>query len=285
VKVVSGRAQRRSRRAVEELTTDGRERVRSLVANASLAVLPTSDAVARVTARLAPGNVSVIVAARRGLGVDQTIAVSEMLASKGYPVTPEVDVGEIRPGRHFQETVYRLSRSGITRVLVVEPSGHGEPTEHLLAELHDQTGGLRRVGIKVATTGPGLDTEQQAAMLSAWAPRLSFVATETSAEPAGVLSWVREMRVRGLELPVEIGLPGVAFLAVLRREVPAVAASLGVRNADTYDPTRLVVELADDQALERLVISGLRLDTCNEVAGTEDWRQRIYDLVQPARSR
>jgi len=282
---MTGRAHRRSRRAIEELTADGRGRLRSLVADASLAVLPTSDAVGKVTARLAPGTVSVTVAARRGLGVDQTIAVSEMLASKGYPVTPEVDVAEIRPGRHLQETVYRLSRPNLTRVLITVSAGHGEPTDRLLEELHDRAGGSLRVGIKVATTGPGLDTEQQAAMLSARAPRLSFVATETSAEPASVLAWIREMRVRGLELPIEVGLPGAASLAALRREVPTVAASLGVRNTDPYDPTRLVVELADDQALERLEISGLRLDTCNEVEATEDWRQRIYDFVQPARSR
>ena len=90
------------------------------------------------------------------------------------------------------------------------------------------------------------------------------------------------MRVRGLDVPIEVGVPGLADLTVLRRDLPAVAGSLGV--SGVFDPTGSVLELAADHALDRLEVTGLRLDTCNEVQATEDWRQQIYDLAHTARS-
>lgn len=284
--VLSSRTQRRNRRSLLDLDSDARARVRRLVRHAHLTVLPTSDVVQLVEARLAPGTVGVSVAAHPELGIDQTVAISEVLAAKGYVVTPHLDASAVETPRHLGEILLKLSRRSIDRMLIVETNtGRGGTVDHMLEEAMDRTGAPVRVGVEGFPEGRVDGTiEDEAKVLGSQSRLASFVSTASSVNPVRVLGWIREMRVRGLELPIEIGMPGFAPVEALVRAVPSLAPNLAPGAKDAYDPTSLLVELAEDHVLDRLAVSGIRLDTGNAVNTTEDWRQRLYDLAQTVRS-
>ena len=290
MKVLSGRTQRQSRRSLAELGADGRIRLRRLVGNAHLAVIPTSDVIRRVDARLAPGTVGLVVECPPALGIDQTIAVSEVLAAKGFDVTPTLGAGQVRTARHLDGILDKLSRKAIDRVLV-EPGSSGSVEEinactRFLGEMSEHVNAPNHVGIVGFPDGHAvLDREQLAASLMECAGFASFVSTRVCLGVGRVLGWVAEMRVRGLELPIEIGIPGVVPLDALARAVPSLPGSMSDRRTGLFDPTAFAVELAHDHGIERLDISGFRVDTYNSIGSTADWRQKIYDQAAAARAR
>jgi hypothetical protein len=46
----------------------------------------------------------------------------------------------------------------------------------------------------------------------------------------------------------------------------------------------IVSSVAQEQALDRLGITGLRIETLNFVDETAGWRQRLFDLAAPVRT-
>lgn len=282
----SGRAHRRARRSVVELDGEARGRLRRLVAEARLAVLPTSDVVARIQARLAPGTVGLVVGAHAGLGLDQTVAVTELLAAQGFEVTPQIDPTGIRTERHLDEIVHRLARRTVKRWLMVERDpATPQATDWLLDALADHPAAPQAVGLEAYPQGrPGIEPSRESERLMARARQVSFLSTAPVVDAGRLLTWITETRVRGIEVPIEIGVPGVVPVATLRREAPALAASLVVRNGAPFDPTILLGTLAGDHAIERLDVTGLRLDTYNEIEPTENYRQQLYDFALTVRS-
>lgn len=280
------RTRRRSRRSVSELDLEGRARLQRLVTTARLVVMPTSEAISRIESRLAPGTVALGVACATGLGVDQTVAVSEVLAAKGYDVTPHLSAREISTPRHLNEILQRLARRSLRRVLVVRGRGGSArafPTvTQLLEEMRDHPIAPEHIGIAANHEASG---ERRAARLLERAANAGFVSTRAVLDPGQLLAWVAEMRVRGLGLPIEAGVPGVIPCRALERGGSGIEPAVRsvARIAAEYDPTGLVAELAAQQMIDRLNIDGLRLETMNEIEATANWRQTIYDLTQPER--
>jgi hypothetical protein len=278
-------AQRRNRRSIEELDGDGRIRLRRLLEGSRLVVLPTSEVIPLVESSNPPGSAAFSVACTDGLGLDQTIAVSEVLASRGYDVTPHLAARQLRSKRHLDETLQRLARRAITRILVVQgrerTSGPFETTGVLLAAIEGHAAAPAEVGIAGYPEGiPGVDRERLADRLLARSSTATYVSTAITLGPERLLRWVAEMRVRGLDLPIEVGIPGVIPAAELNDE----ALSPHRRRGEWHDPTRFVSQLAAQPALDRLALCGLRIETANEIERSAAWRQRTYGLAHQART-
>lgn len=286
------RAQRRNRRSIDDLDAAGRTRLQELLASARLALLPTSEAIPSLEARLSPGAVALAVTCTAELGIDQTIAVSEVLAARGYDVTPHIAARQVRTGRHLDEILLRLARRGITRVFVVQgrqsTAGAFPTSLGLLEAMQGHPQSPAEVGVAGYPDGHHrVDRDRLTAGLLARAGYAGFVSTQVSLHPARLLGWLAEMRVRGLSLPVELGIPGVVQLDRLRRQDPGLAAVVPAgrgRNPAWYDPTGLVAALADQAVMDRLNVSGLRVETLNAIDAAAAWRQQIYDFTQKART-
>lgn len=281
------RAHRRSQRTVADLDPAARKQLRQLLTNACLVVLPTSSVVELVTARLAPGSVTVGVASTDGLGMDQTIAVTEVLATRGYEVRPHLARSHVKSSRHLTEVLTRLSQRGVGSLLAVpgrNRSGrYAPPLAEFVGDIASH-GGIPRVGVAAALVRGPAGNNRAPAVLAA-ARQADFVSTRSSVHPGEMLAWVAEMRVRGLEAPVELGLPGMVHMQALRREDPGVARLLdGRRRIQWHNPTALMASLAQDRSLERLDISGVRIDTLNYLDENAGWRQRLFDLANPNRA-
>lgn len=279
------RAQRRNRRSIEDLDGDSRTRLRRLLEGSRLVVLPTSEIIPLVESRNPPGSVSLAVACTDGLGVDQTIAVSEVLAARGYEVMPHLAARQFRTERHLDETLQRLARRAVTRILVVQgrarTSGAFGTAGALLGAIERHPDAPAEVGIAGYPEGfPDVDRERLAEQLLRLSSRATYVSTEVTLNPERLLRWAAEMRVRGLELPIEAGIPGVVRNAELLED----GSSSRPRGGEWYDPTRFVAQLAAQPALDRLDIVGLRVETGNEIERTAAWRQRTYDLAHSVRT-
>lgn len=281
--LVSGtdrRSLRRIRRSVSELDQEGRLRLRQLLNGSRFVVLPTSEAIPLVEARLAPGTIPISVSHAHELGIDQTIAVGEVLATKGHDVTVHLASRQIRSARHLDEILLRLARRSISRILVVRGRGDGaglfESAGSVLGVLSRHEHAPADIG-----TAAEIDTTRDRDIVASRLLERATNATHVSVQPVRdvgrLLGWVAEMRIRGLALPIEIGLPGVVGIDELAREYPGFAA--GRRRPEWYDPTGLVTELARDQTLDQLDVSGMRVETLNHLDATAAWRQHIYDLA------
>ncbi|NNC92132.1 MAG: hypothetical protein HKN80_06535 [Acidimicrobiia bacterium] len=282
---IDRRTQRRNRRSIKDLDDSGRSRLRRLLESSWLVVLPTSEIIPLVESRNPPGSVSLAVACTDGLGVDQTIAVSEVLAARGYRVTPHLAARQFRSERHLNETLQRLAQRSINRILVVRgrtpTAGPFRTAGALLEAVKQHPDTPAEVGVAGYPEGiPAVDRERLAERLlrlSSWA---TYVSTEVTVSPERLLRWVAEMRVRGLEVPIEAGIPGVV------RSVESMGKSSSVRRRDGgwYNPTRLVAHLAAQPALDRLDVGGLRIETENHIERTASWRQHAYDLAHQPRT-
>ncbi|MBT8216201.1 MAG: hypothetical protein KJO17_05055 [Acidimicrobiia bacterium] len=257
------RKQRRNRRSILELDDSSRRRVRALISASRFVIQPTSDSIKAVETRLGPGSIPIDVAVTAGLGLDQTLAVTEVLASHGYEVTPHLSADHVKSPQHVSEVVRRLSRRGIKRVLVVEATGTDLriTTGAVVAQLAEHSEGLQ-IGVRL---DPG-DLSDETLGTAKPATYLSTVPGESVAR---CLASVAALRMRDVEQPVEVGIPGV------------VQAAGGGR---WIDPTRTVAELGSDQGLDRLGVSGLLIDTGNHINANAAWRQQLFDLAAPGRA-
>lgn len=256
------RKQRRNRRSILELDDPARRRVRTLMSASRFIIQPTSDSIKTVETRLGPGSIPIDVAVTAGLGLDQTLAVTEVLASHGYDVAPHLSADHVRSAHHLTDVMRRLKRRGIHRVLVVEPAGASPKvtTAEILAQLRE-TGGPAHVGVQVRSGDLSAET------LGAIKPA-TYVSTAPGETVARCLAWVAALRMRDVEQPVEIGMPGV---------IRPTGATPWI------DPTQTVVELGSDPGLERLAVTGLLVDTGNHIDANAAWRQQLFDLAVPGR--
>ncbi len=282
------RAQRRNRRSIDDLDAESRTRLRRLVTGSRLVAMPTSEVIGLVESRFAPGTVSLAVTCTHGLGLDQTIAVSEVLAARGYDVTPHLAAWQTRTPRHLDEILRRLARRAIDRVFVIRGRA-GQPgsfptSRHLLEAIRQHPDAPAEIGIAGYPEGfDDVDRERLAGRLLDRTAHATYVSTAVSLSPERVLRWVAEMRVRGLELPIEVGIPGVVRMGEIRQQAAGTPYSRK-RASEWYDPTLFVAQLAGLAVVDRLDLAGLRIDTSNQIDATAAWRQEIYDLANQART-
>ena len=282
------RASRKARRALDELDSESRARLQRLISEARFVIVPTSEAISLVESRLTPGTVRLGVSGTAELGIDQTVAVAEILAAKGFDVTPHLPARHISTPAHLDEILRRLRRRSIDRVLVVEGRRGGPgafpDAARLLAAMHEHPDVPSDIGIAGHPNGhPAHDPAELTERLLERSRLASFVSTRVSLHPVRLLGWLTEMRLRGLELPIEAGVPGAVHRDQLIAENPSLERQ--IQGQETHNgPTRFVIDLAGHPAVERLGLVSLRVDTLNHLQATADWRQQLYDLSQRARS-
>jgi methylenetetrahydrofolate reductase (NADPH) len=105
--------------------------------------------------------------------------------------------------------------------------------------------------------------------------------------------WLREMRSRGISLPLWVGLPGVIDRARLVRSALRIGVGDSLRylrkkfglaaqlmKSSNYRPDELVLNLAKYQADPTNLIAGYHLFCFNEVEATEKWRNESIEALQ-----
>ena len=258
---------------------------------ASYEVLPlrgTEESVVEHVPRTVPLTVTVTEAK----GLVPTLELAERLAGHGFTATPHLAARLVRDAAHLADVVARLRAAGVSGVFVVggdaaEPAGTFPDALSLLEALETTGHHFETVGIGGYPEGHGhIDPELIERALERKAPHATHVITQLCFSAATTAAWARQVRLRGVDLPIRVGLPG----AVTRQKLVRISAGLGLGQSARflakqqsmfwrfflphgYRPKRLVDDLAPILGRPEHHLQDFHFFTFNEVARTEAWRQ------------
>jgi methylenetetrahydrofolate reductase (NADPH) len=238
----------------------------------------------------------VTVTASPAKGIEATVQLAVELEASGVRAIPHLSARMVRDRAHLAAILDRLEGAGIDRLFVVggdahEPGTFGDGLA-LLREMADMGRLPADVGIPCYPQGhPMIPDDALARALVDKAPLATYMTSQLCFDPRAVAAFLARTRSAGIELPVRLGIPGVAEIPKLL----SISARIGVRDASkfvtrnarfvgqllrsggVYRPTRLVRDLApviDDPTAN---VVGLHLYTFNNVAATEAWRRAAED--------
>jgi len=254
-------------------------------------VLPTDDIEERVVASV-PREVTITVTASPRRGIDATISLAERLAGHGYQVVPHISARLIRDEAHLREVLERVNAIGRHEIFVVagdakEPAGEFPDSVSLLSALMSRPHGLREIGV---TGYPERHSfiDDDLTIQAMWDKRriATYIVSNLCFDPRVVKKWVGRVRRRRVDLPIHIGMAGVADPAKLLRistRIGVVDSARFLRGHSNwflrmlqpggYEPGRFITALLPDLALPERKVAGLHFFTFNEIKATEQWRQ------------
>jgi methylenetetrahydrofolate reductase (NADPH) len=241
-----------------------------------------------------PAGATVSVTASPAKGIESTVALCEQLQAMGFRAVPHLSARMIRDRAHLTELIAWLEGTGVDRAFVVggdakEPGDFPDGLS-LLRAMAEIGHPLSEIGIPCYPQGHAFIADGP--LLEALRAKVSFASymtTQLCFDPGAIKSWLADRRAEGIDLPVHVGLPGVAE----PQRLLAISARIGVadthrflikntafiarliRSGGFYRPDGLLEGLAPVIADPAAGIVDMHLYTFNAVDVTERWRQEF----------
>src|ERR1700686_1026959 len=185
-------------------------------------VLPTEDIEGVVLAHV-PHEVTITVTASPRRGMDPTIKLAERLSKQGYPVVPHLSSRLIRDASHLSEILAAVDEMGAPDVFVIAghapaPAGPFPDSVSLLDALMQAGHDLRDLGVSGYPESHSF-IDDDMTIQAMWDKRriATYIVSNLCFDPRVVKQWVGRVRRRKVELPVYIGMAGIADPARLLR--------------------------------------------------------------------
>ncbi|MGO8961077.1 MAG: methylenetetrahydrofolate reductase [Streptosporangiaceae bacterium] len=277
-------------------------RIASLLQAPRYEVLPTAAAEQEVLAWV-PRDLVVTVTASPARGLEPTIRLTEQLAAHGYRAVPHLSARLVQDRAQLADIVSRLTAAGVSDVFVPAgdasaPAGQYEGALPLLADLTDMGKPFAHVGI----TGYPEHHPRIAddiTIQAMWDKRrhASYIVSNLCFDPAVLQRWISRVRLRGVTLPLLVGVAG----PVERTRLLATATRIGVGESARflaghggmlvrlglpggYSPARFLAASAGPLSDPASAVAGLHIFTFNQLRQTELWRQRLLDQLAARQS-
>jgi methylenetetrahydrofolate reductase (NADPH) len=239
-----------------------------------------------------PRDLKITVTASPRRGLDATLALAEELAGRGHHVAPHLAARLIRDETHLREILARVREAGLRDAFVVagdlrEPAGEYANAFELLSAMTRLGHGLEHVGITgYPESHPLISDETTIQAMFDKAPLATYIVSQVCFEPRTVAWWIGAVRERGVELPIDVGIPGVAsrtkLLRIARRI--GVGESIGFLSKRRawiaqllkpagYSPGHIIEGLVPTLLDPDARVAGFHVYTFNEIAATEKWRR------------
>jgi len=243
-----------------------------------------------------PSGATVSVTASPAKGIEATVELAIELEATGLRAIPHLSARMIRDRAHLATLLSRMADAGIDRAFVVGGDAD-EPGEYLdglslLRAMADLGRLPKDVGCPCYPQGhPDIPTPALEQALRDKAPLVRYMTTQLCFDPKAIGTFIADRRAEGIDLPVKLGIPGVAEVPKLM----SISARIGVKDASKfvlknvrfvgqllksggiYKPTALikgVKPLIDDPAAG---IVGFHVYTFNNVPATEAWRRKALE--------
>jgi len=264
---------------------------------AYMEVFPTSTIEDQL--RVLEPNSYVAVTCSPTRGVGQTIELTGYLAARGYNIIPHISARAVRNRTHLVEILARLADLPVDSVFVPggdakKPVGDYATAYELLRDMADIGHSFTDIGIGAHPEGhPDADAEVLFSELEKKQQIATYLVTQMCFDADLLGRWLSNMRDRGIHLDAWLGVPGVVdrgtllktslrigvgdSLRFLRRR-PDVVTQL--MKPKTYTPSRLLEGIAPLLTDSKMKISGYHIYCFNQVARTENWRQKAISLLQ-----
>jgi methylenetetrahydrofolate reductase (NADPH) len=277
------------------MITESAEDTRQFLADPRFELMPF-DSIEEQVDHL-PDDATITVTASPTLGLEDTITWSERLAEEGYEIVPHVAARYVRDEEHLDDVLGRLADAGVTAVFIPggdreEPAGEFDSAYQLLTAMDDLGYEFDEVGITGYPEGHAfLDDETLAEAMQRKAPHATYITTQICYDPEEIVEWADVVRNdRGIDLPIEVGIPGVMkyqrLIGISRkvgvgdsvRFLQKTTGILGflkefIGSRGKYTPDELVDGLAPYHGDSHYNIRGLHIYTFNQVPDTESWRR------------
>jgi len=247
-----------------------------------------------------PGGARLAVVLTPHLGMEPTVERTVQARELGYEVVPHVAARFVEDTDELDEIAGRLREAGVTDIFVPggdrdEPVGEFASAHDLLVALEDLGYEFEEVGIGGYPTGHDvIDDETLAAAMREKVPHATYLVTQLCFDATAIVDWIEGVRDRGIDLPVEVGIPGVMeyrrLMSLARRwgiasPLEFISKTAGVftflrelvGSGGRYKPDDMLPTLAAARSDPLYDIRRLRLYTFNQTESTEDWRQAWLD--------
>ena len=275
-----------------------RTALRAAFADLGYEVIPFKKTEEQVL-QFVPRDVRLTVTASPAKGQDATVDLAVKLVGHGYTVAPHLTAQQVRDRAHLADVVARCREAGITDVFVVggdrtDTPGGFDDALALLRALHELDHGFTDIGIGGHPEGhPSVGPDVLFQALADKAPMATHIKTQIVFDPKVILTWARELKSRGIDLPVHVGVPG----AVSRQKLMRVSGGLGIGESAKflkkqqslfwrffipggYSPDKIIKGLAPHIGRPDNAIEGFHVFTFNDLEPTETWRRRtLQDLA------
>jgi methylenetetrahydrofolate reductase (NADH) len=270
-----------------------------LLAHPRYEVLPFGDVEEAVLEHV-PVDVTLTVTVSPRKGIEHTLDVAERLTGHGYQVVPHLSARLVRDRAHLVEILARVDDIGAHDVFVVagdadEPAGEFAGAAALLEAMAEIGHRFEDVGITgYPESHPFISDETTIQAMFAKARFATYIVSQICFEPSVTAHWVERVWNRGTRLPIHIGIPG----AVPRTKLLRISTTIGLgasarflnrhRNWFThairpggFSPDPLVAGLESSLEDPERKIAGFHIFTFNDLADTEQWRQRRLAVAAP----
>ena len=260
-------------------------------------VLPTEDAESLVLEHV-PQEVRITITASPRRGMDATLKLAENLARQGYSVVPHLSARLVKDAAHLRDILAAVRQMGATDVFVVagdarEPAGEFPDSVSLLSAIagdHE----LHEIGVTGYPESHSF-IDDDLTVQAMWDKRriATYIVSNLCFDQRIVKRWIGRVRRRKVELPIYIGMAGVADPAKLLRVSTRIGIAESARflrghsnwflrmlQPGGYEPGRFASALMPDLAAQDRNVAGLHIFTFNEIEPTERWRQEMLARLE-----
>jgi methylenetetrahydrofolate reductase (NADPH) len=196
----------------------------------SLEITAKDVAALREAAPLIPAETPIAITFLPGEDSEARIAAAVAVRELGCEPMPHFSARRIVSRYEFESYLEAVvERAGVRRCFIVagdppEPQGPYFDTSALIATGAFEGNGITAIGIGGHPEGhPNMTPDQAWAVLERKVAEIErrgmapLVVTQFGFDPEAFLCWLKELRARGLETPVRIGVPGPAGIKTLLR--------------------------------------------------------------------
>lgn len=274
-----------------QLTDGARAEIHRLLDDVRYELLPLGNALSQ--SDHLPVGAEVAVTADPGLGMDPTIDLAVELSRRGFVVIPHLAAQLFGDRDELAACLDELGRADIGRALVVggvaESPGAFRDAGALMDAIEDMGSSLHEIGIGGYPEGHHvIPQEPLDRSLVEKASDAGWITTQICFDVDQTSEWIGIQRLRGIDLPIWLGIPAVADITGLMSLGMSVGAGRSLQFM--FEHPRLVTRLlrpggrkASDLVLslgnlatdQSLGIAGFHLFTYNQVRAAERWRRGV----------
>jgi methylenetetrahydrofolate reductase (NADPH) len=266
--------------------------IAALLRQAHFEVIPLDGIGDRVLEHV-PREVKVTVTASPSRGLDATLELAERLTRAGYTAVPHLSARLVRDHAHLGDLLDRARAAGLRELFVLagdppEPAGEFTGAAQLLEAMGERRAEFDAIGITgYPESHHVISDEDTIAAMFAKAPMATDIVSQICFDASTITGWIAEVRRRGTDLPIWIGLPGPVPRAKLLR----ISAKIGLGESARFlnrhrswitrqfKPDRLVRDLTPCVTDPAARVGGFHLYTFNEVERAERWRLRLLERL------
>lgn len=279
---------------MSELRAEEKRVLAESVYEAYMEIFPTATIEARLDVLQPASYVAVTCSPTKG--VDVTLDMCERLALRGFKVVPHVAARMVRDKAHLREIVARLNDLPIISIFVPggdadKPVGDYATAYELLRDIATLEHKFTEIGVGAHPEGhPHVSNEVLFDELLKKQAVANYIVTQMCFDAELIAAWLREVRGKGITMPVWLGLPGVSDRSTLMKTSLRIGVGDSLRflkkngriashllRAKEYRPDQLLHDLAPYLADPAYGIDGHHIYCFNQVEKTEQWRHEFLE--------